>query len=178
MLMTQAQAYVLDLLQNLGGLSKAQLLRILYIRFHTTEKQMEVMLSQLRHCVNRVRLSEQRIWMEGIQTAPGIREAIDVMLEMTGGNFLSCTSKCPPPLVLRFVAGSEIHTRFDVLPLEKIEALENIPPIGAEITRIILLKPCTIRPTLSMHCPYYFAVLDGKGGHRFFKGVQSASVDK
>lgn len=137
------------------------------------ERHMEPMLRQLRAASNDIRYDGGLVYLSG--TTPDSRrlEAIDVMLELTGGKPESFGGAgAPPPLLLRFSWGGTDRRFFTVATLsspgrEHLDYLE----LGSA-ARMIWLSDGGTPPAGLVRQKPLFAARQGDGTHRFYGSSQ------
>ena len=80
-----------------------------------SEHRLEVMLRQLRHCVGEVRMEEELVRLSHARPDPRRLEAVDVMLELSGGVPVDFSAVgVEPPFLLRFSFGQAPMRFFSV----------------------------------------------------------------
>ena len=90
MLLSVQQKYILEILRRTGCIRRRQLFPLVREKFRPmgveiSEHRLEVMLRQLRHCVGEVRMEEELVRLSHARPDPRRLEAVDVMLELSGG---------------------------------------------------------------------------------------------
>lgn len=129
MTLTKQQKFILEIIRNLGCVKREQLLKLYMAHALLPEeqaaRQLDAMLRQLRNCVGELRVEDD--WTRIDRIPPDLHrlEAIDVMLELTGGVAPLCKARLPPPLLLRFALGGEAGAVFVVIRYEDMAAAEN-----------------------------------------------------
>ena len=162
-LLTQAQEKILSLMEQTGCLRIDQAARILGDDSGDYARRV---LSQLRHM--------QRVYMPGETTAvlfhlsrqppdADMLRAVDVLLDISGGNPLAVSAGAPP-LKLRFLVeaeGGRIGSyAVVVVPPGREEVLSFQLENTERRTLILLLEDLSQRDKLVIRQPHYFAVFD------------------
>lgn len=170
MQLTLQQKYLLDLLKKLGYARRDQL----YV-FASMQDQLpggcikpehvDAMLRQLRHCVTEVRLDGNFVFYGRDSPDISLLEAVDIMLELTGGSPLDFRLEHDAALLLRFTYESEGKIRlFGVA-----RYLEGHPITARHTERIVFLVDKGGIPTgLVLPYRHFFALRQEDGTHRFF----------
>ena len=169
MLMTKQQVYLLDVVRRLGCIRHAQLTALFLPAFCAAkpEAAARVVSSAMRQLTT---LSGEVTETDGVyhlpQSPPDDRmlEAIDVMLELTGGKPAGFFATAPP-LLLRFSVGGEKERSFAVLPQGIVPQVEQITPSE----RLILLFDGQGQvEALPVSNKQFYALRQEDGTHRFF----------
>ena len=111
MLLSVQQKYILEILRRTGCIRRRQLFPLVREKFRPmgveiSEHRLEVMLRQLRHCVGEVRMEEELVRLSHARPDPRRLEAVDVMLELSGGAPVEFSAVgVEPPFLLRFSFG-------------------------------------------------------------------------
>jgi len=106
MLLSIQQKFILDALKKLGCVRRRQLHALVKGRFQAdhfeiTQARMDAMLHQL--CMGTiVCMDDGMVWLDDERPDCRRLEAIDVMLELTGGKPQLFSTKVEPPRLLRF----------------------------------------------------------------------------
>ncbi len=180
MLLSVQQRYILDLLRQIKCLRRKQLIRMLRSRFPRSdgrelpENAVDAMLRQLRHCTSDVLFDGDLVLLIGAKPNERMLEAVDVMLELTGGNAQDISIKQEPPALLRFVLEGERPRLFTVADLNGMlpQALSNIQRQRSE--RIVWISESGCAPERLVLPPkQFFAARQNDGSHRFYSGDDS-----
>lgn len=171
MILSIHQKFIMDVLGKLGCIRQRQLLVLVRKRFRQadleiTQFRMTVMLRQLRVGTADLRMDDELVWLSSQQPDFQRLEAIDVMIELTGGKPQSFEGKLSPPRLLRFSYGQDSLRLFTVVSLEASspELLERSPKErvvwsldSGEVPQGLLLPP-----------KHFFAARQPDGTHRFY----------
>ena len=171
MLYTIKQKFILDVLKKLGCVRRRQLHALMRGHFQqdgfeVTQARMDAMLRQLRAGTADVRLDDGLVWLSNAQPDARRLEAIDVMIELTGGRPQSFEGKIAPPRLLRFSYGQDSLRLFTVVSLEvsSPELLERSPK-----ERVVWISDSGEIPQgLVLPPKHFFAVRQPDGTHRFY----------
>ncbi|WP_317347792.1 hypothetical protein [Pusillibacter faecalis] len=175
MFLSVQQRYIQATVRSLRCLRCRQLLMLTQGKYcKIVERHMEPMLRQLRAASNDIRYDGGLVYLSG--TTPDSRrlEAIDVMLELTGGKPESFGGAgAPPPLLLRFSWGGTDRRFFTVATLsspgrEHLDYLE----LGSAARMIWLSDGGTPPAGLVLPKNHFFAARQGDGTHRFYGSSQ------
>lgn len=176
MLLSIQQRYILEAMRKLGCMRRDQLLILTRERFRRSdliisERRMEAMLRQLRNGVADFRLEGDLVTCT--QALPNAQrlEAIDVMLELTGGTPLDFQGRLRHPLLLQFTweqAPGSIRpvTIADLPPAEqgRMERLEQY-----RRARVVWLCGDNRLPKdLSLPSNHFIAIRKADGLHVFY----------
>jgi len=172
-LLSKQQKYILDCLNTLGCLRKSQLEAMLKARFFPEGQAMREgwLNNQLRllsygNC-ELVREGET-VSLPGRENGPQALEAIDVMLELSGGKPLEPHISAPGPVLLRFAVNGPKPAVFAVASRD-ICANGRGPPVFGDSERVvIMLSPGERPPELPITNPVFYALRQEDGKHRFF----------
>lgn len=170
MLLTKQQQYILDVIQKLGCVSRKQLAALLRARFCREHPDMaehltDVLLRQMRFGNIGLRLEGGLVTLPHIRADPRLAEAVDVMLELSGGAPLDFYVREPPPILLRFTTAGKKVSLFAVI----CSAMHLSPAMFGPTERVILLHSGDERPEkLPISNKHFYAVLQADGTHRFF----------
>ena len=164
MLLSVQQKYILEILRRTGCIRRRQLFPLVREKFRPmgveiSEHRLEVMLRQLRHCVGEVRMEEELVRLSHARPDPRRLEAVDVMLELSGGAPVDFSAVgVEPPFLLRFSVGqSDAEHPFGLyLKAQKGKRVvwlsdDGVPPAG------LILPP-----------KHFFAARTGGVSHRFY----------
>ena len=170
MLLSRQQRYMLDIIRRLGCLRRDQLW--IFTREHFREadyvmpaRNIDVMLQQMRHRILELRMDGEIVRLSAVCTDPLRLEAIDVMLELSGGTPLDFNACLSPPELLQFVCGTEYVRRFTVADLDR-----TVLPRAAQPSERVIWLNASGRPPEGLNLPLksFFAVRQTNGPHRFF----------
>lgn len=172
MTLTKQQRFILDAIRNLGCVRKEQLLKLYLAHTPMPEeqaaRQLDAMLRQLRNCIGELRVEGDLARIDRIKPKASRLEAIDVMLELTGGTAPLYKARLPPPLLLRFALGGDAAAAFVVIRYEdKDAAATELKTCGDQ--RVIWLSeylPGDGAPTLPTN--HFLAVRKQDGTHGFY----------
>ncbi|QNL44085.1 hypothetical protein H8790_11655 [Oscillibacter hominis] len=180
MLLSVQQRYILILLRQIKCLRRRQLYRLTKSHFprsdgrELSEGAVDAMLRQLRHCTGDVILDGDLVHLMGVKPNERILEAIDVMLELTGGNAQDISIKQETPALLRFVLEGERPRLFTVADLDGMlpQALSSVQRQRSE--RIVWISESSCAPERLVLPPkQFFAARQNDGSHRFYSGDDS-----
>ena len=176
MLLSIQQRYILEVLQKLGCIRREQLLILTRERFRRSdlvisERRMEAMLRQLRNGVADFRLEDDLVARTHALPNAQRLEAIDVMLELTGGAPLDFQGRLRHPLLLQFTweqAPGSIRpvTVADLPPAEqgRMEQLEQYCR-----ARVVWLCGDNLLPEgLPLPSKHFIAIRKADGLHDFY----------
>ena len=171
MLLSTQQKFIMDVLKKLGCVRRRQLRALVRGRFQRedlaiTQARMDAMLRQLRTGTADVRTDEELAWLSSAQPDPHRLEAIDVMLELTGGKPQEFSASREPPRVLRFAFGGDDLRLFSVAALDAAppELLERAPK-----ERVVWISDNGEAPQgLALPPKHFFAARQPDGSHRFY----------
>ena len=170
--LTIQQKVILEAIRNHGCVRREQLLKLYMARFLLPEeqaaRQLDAMLRQMRSGIGELRAESGLVRIDTIQPDDHRLEAIDVMLELTGGTAPLCKARLPPPLLLRFALGSNAGTAFVVVRYDDMEAVEaELKSCGDQ--RVIWLAEYLPTDGALMLPPNHFlAVRKQDGTHGFY----------
>ena len=170
MLLSTQQKFILDALRTLNCVRRRQLHALVRGRFQQdsiaiTQARMEAMLRQLRMGMADVRMDDGLVWLFNAQPDGRRLEAIDVMLELTGGKPEEFSASREPPRLLRFAFGDELRL-FTVASLDTAPAglLER-----GRAERIVWISDTGAIPQgLALPPKHFFAARQPDGSHRFY----------
>lgn len=171
MFLSTQQKFIQDALRKLGCVRRCQLYALLRGRFQTdshavTQAGMDAMLRQLRAGTADVRLDDTLVWLEKCQPDFRRLEAVDVMLELTGGKPQQFNVCREPPRILRFAYGA------DALRLFSVASLDAAPPGALEREqgeRVVWIADSGEPPQgLALPPKQFFAARRPDGSHRFY----------
>jgi len=171
MLLSTQQKFILDALKKLGCVRRSQLHALVQGQFQTddfeiTEARMDAMLCQLRAGTADVRLDDTLVWLGNYQPDFRRLEAIDVMIELTGGKPQTFHVSAEPPRLLRFAYGRDGLRPFSVA------SLDLSPPDSLEWgrgERVVWIADSG-EPSQGLALPpkHFFAARQSDGTHRFY----------
>lgn len=168
MLLSAQQKFILDTLKKLGCVRRRQLYALVQGEFQQvkiTQSGMDAMLRQLRIGTADVRLDNELVWLDGVQPDARCLEAVDVMLELTGGQPRMFGVSREPPRLLRFAYGGELRP-FSIasLQLSPPESLER-----GKTERVVWISDGGEAPKGLVLLPkHFFAARQPDGTHRFY----------
>ena len=170
MFLSIQQKFILDTLKKLNCVRRRQLHTLVRGRFQQdgfeiTQARMDAMLRQLRAGTVDVRVGDGLVWLSNAQPDSRRLEAIDVMLELTGGKPQEFTASREPPRLLRFAYGDELRlftvASLDTAPAELLER--------GRAERIVWLTDSGEPPKgLTLPPKHFFAARHPDGSHRFY----------
>ena len=170
MLLSIQQRFILDTLKKLNCVRRRQLHTLVRGRFQQdgfeiTQARMEAMLRQLRAGTADVRLDDGLVWLSNAQPDARRLEAIDVMLELTGGNPQEFSASQELPRLLRFAYGDDLRpftvASLDAAPAELLER--------GKAERIVWIADSSEPPKgLTLPPKHFFAARQPDGSHRFY----------
>lgn len=171
MFLSIQQKFILDTLKKLNCVRRRQLHALVRGRFQQdgfeiTQARMDAMLRQLRAGTADVRLDDTLVWLSNAQPDARRLEAIDVMLELTGGKPQGFNSSREPPRLLRFAYGGDELRPFTVASLDAAPA--ELPERG-KAERIVWIADSG-EPFKGLTLPpkHFFAARQPDGTHRFY----------
>jgi len=170
MFLSIQQKFILDTLKKLNCVRRRQLHTLVRGRFQQdgfeiTQARMDAMLRQLRAGTADVRMDGELVWLSTAQPDARRLEAIDVMIELTGGKPEVISASAQPPRLLRFAFGDELRP-FTVASLDTVPA-ELLERGKAE--RIIWIADSGEAPQgLTLPPKHFFAARQPDGSHRFY----------
>lgn len=180
MFVSRQQTYILEVLQKMGCIRRTQLLALVRAAFwrpdlEITEPRLDVMLRQLRHITDDVRMDEQMVYLEGCAEQPRYLEALDVMLELTEGRpreFEVLRGK--EPLLLYFLHGRGRGRGIWVADLAEgyvITPQNSDSELGE---RTVWISASGEPPeTLLLPLGHFFAARKQDGMHRFYGATET-----
>lgn len=171
MFLTVQQKFILDALKKLGCVRRQQLHALVRRQFQTddfaiTKTSMDAMLRQLRAGTADVRLDDTLVWLGNCQPDCRRLEAVDVMIELTGGKPQTFHVAAEPPRLLRFAYGGDGLRPFSVASLD-VSPLASLERSRGE--RIVWISDSGEPPQgLSLPPKHFFAARQPDGTHRFY----------
>ena len=170
MFLSAQQKFILDALGKLNCVRRRQLHALVRGQFETdsfsvTQARMDAMLRQLRMGMADVRVDDELVWLSNTQPDSRRLEAVDVMIELTGGRPGVISASAEPPCLLRFAFGDELRL-FTVASLDTAPAglLER-----GRAERIVWISDTGAIPQgLAVPPKHFFAARQPDGSHRFY----------
>ncbi len=170
MFLSVQQKFILDALKKLNCVRRRQLHALVRGQFETdsfsvTQARMDAMLRQLRMGMADVRVDDELVWLSNTQPDSRRLEAVDVMIELTGGRPGVISASAEPPCLLRFAFGDELRL-FTVASLDTAPAglLER-----GRAERIVWISDTGAIPQgLALPPKHFFAARQPDGSHRFY----------
>ncbi len=171
MFLSTQQKFILDTLKKLNCVWRRQLHALVRGQFQRdnfeiTQARMDAMLRQLRMGMADVRMDGELVWLSNAQPDARRLEAIDVMIELTGGKPQEFSASREPPRLLRFAYGGDGLRPFTVASLDAAptELLER-----GKAERIIWIAESGEVPQgLALPPKHFFAARQPDGSHRFY----------
>lgn len=170
MFLSIQQKFILDTLKKLNCVRRRQLHVLVQGRFQQdgfeiTRARMDAMLRQLRMGTADVRMDDGLVWLSNAQPDSRRLEAIDAMLELTGGKPQEFSASREPPRLLRFAYGDDLRpftvASLDAAPAELLER--------GKAERIVWITDSGEPPKgLTLPPKQFFAVRQPDGTHRFY----------
>ena len=170
MLLSTQQKFILDALRTLNCVRRRQLHALVRGRFQQdsiaiTQARLEAILRQLRMGMADVRMDDGLVWLFNAQPDGRRLEAIDVMLELTGGKPEEFSASREPPRLLRFAYGDELRlftvASLDTAPAELLER-------GRAERVVWIADSGEIPQGLALPPKHFFAARQPDGSHRFY----------
>lgn len=168
MFLSIQQKFILEALKKLGCVRRGQLHALVRGRFEqadfpVTQHSMDAMLRQLRVGSADVRLDDELVWLSGAQPDARRLEAVDVMIELTGGKIQALGVYKEPPDLLCFAYNG------NKLRLFTVASLDLSPPEHGRKSRIIWISDSGAAPDDLLLPPrHFFAARQPDGTHRFY----------
>ena len=170
MLLSVQQKYILEALRKLGCVRQNQLHALVRGKFQRpdfqiSEARMTAMLRQLRSGLGDFHVDGNFVYLARDQPDAARLEAIDVMLELTGGKPQEFNASREPPRLLRFAYGDDLRP-FTVASLDAAPAglLER-----GRAERIIWIADSGEPPKgLTLPPKHFFAARQQDSSHRFY----------
>lgn len=171
MILSTHQKFIMGTLRRLGCIRQRQLLILVRERFRQADLEinqarMAAMLRQLRVGTADLRMDGELVWLSNQQPDSKRLEAIDVMIELTGGSPQDFEGNIAPPRLLRFSYGQDSLRLFTVISLEASspELLERFPK-----ERVVWISDSGEAPKgLALPPKHFFAARQPDGTHRFY----------
>ncbi len=170
MFLSTQQKFILDALKKLSCVRRRQLHALVRGRFQQdgfeiTQARMDAMLRQLRTGMADVRMDGELVWLSAAQPDARRLEAIDVMIELTGGKPQEFSASREPPRLLRFAYGDDLRpftvASLDTAPAELLER--------GRAERIVWITDSGTPPQgLALPPKHFFAARQPDGSHRFY----------
>ena len=175
MLLSVQQTYILEILRRTGCIRRRQLFPLVREKFRPmgveiSEHRLEVMLRQLRHCVGEVRMEEELVRLSHARPDPRRLEAVDVMLELSGGAPVDFSAVgVEPPFLLRFSFGQAPMRFFSVGTVSDAEHPFGLYLKAQKGKRVVWLSDDGVPPAgLILPPKHFFAARTGGVSHRFY----------
>ena len=170
MFLSIQQKFILDALKKLICIRQRQIHILVQGRFEAdgvkiTQACMDAMLRQLRTGTADVRMDGELVWLSNAQPDARRLEAIDVMIELTGGKPGVISTSAEPPRLLRFAYGDDLRP-FTVASLDTAPAglLER-----GKAERIVWIADSgEALQGLALPPKHFFAARQPDGSHRFY----------
>lgn len=176
MLLSIQQRFILDTLRKLGCVRREQLLILTREKFRRSdlvisEARMEAMLRQLRGGTGDLRVEGDLVSLSRAPPDACKLEAIDVMLELTGGTPLDFSARLRPPVLLQFTweqpSGAVRPLTVAALPSMEPERSERLEQY--QRSRVIwLLEGDGLPAGLALPPKHFIAVRSPDGTHGFY----------
>lgn len=177
MLLTKQQAFYLRIVREFRCLRFDQLHTLLRTKFHVpgvedvNPTHMAAMLRQLRYGNWRICAENGLVFIDGAEPNTRLLEAIDVMLELTGGAPLDFQTSRRGPVLLQFSTETELLRLFSVAELTAVAQPPNIE--RRKMERIIWISESGRLPEhLSLPPKQFFAIRQEDGTHRFYGSAE------
>lgn len=175
MLLSLQQKFILEALRKLGCARRGQLLALTREKFRRSdlvisESRMEAMLRQLRNGMGDFRMEGDLVKLSAAPPDPLRLEAIDVMLELTGGAPLDFTARLKRPLLLQFTWGAEAASArpFTVASLSDAGSADADLMDQYRRSRVIWLSGGGPPDGLVLPPKHFYAARTTDGSHRFY----------
>lgn len=171
MFLSIQQRFILDTLKKLNCVRRRQLHALVRGQFQqegfeVTQARMDAMLRQLRAGTADMRMDDGLVWLSNAQPDSRRLEAVDVMIELTGGKPQEFGPSREPPRLLRFAYGDDGLRPFTVASLDAAPA-ELLKRGKAE--RIVWIADNGVPPKgLTLPTKHFFAARQPDGTHRFY----------
>lgn len=172
MFFTTKQKFILETLKKLGCVRRRQLHALMRghfqeTDFEITQASMEAMLRQLRVGTADVRMDDELVWLSRYEPDHHRLKAIDVMIELTGGNVQNVSGKVKSPCFLRFSFGEGNSQKLFMVVSMDIPPPELPEQSGKE--RVIWISDSGEAPKgLVLPPKHFFAARRPDGSHRFY----------
>ncbi len=171
MLLSTQQKFILDALKKLGCVRRRQLHALVRGRFQAdhfeiTQARMDAMLRQLCMGTVDVGIDDGMVWLGDERSNCRRLEAIDVLVELTGGKPQLFSAKVELPRLLRFAYGGDNPRLFTVASLDA-----SLPGLleRARGERVVWISDSGEAPKgLALPPKYFFAARQQDGSHRFY----------
>lgn len=178
MLLTIQQRFILDALRRLRCIRVGQLLILTREKFRPqgieiTERGVRAMLRQLCTINNDIRADEDMVYLSGVQPDSRRLEAVDVMLEISGGASEEFTCADAPPFLLRFAVGGT-DLRFFAVGTLSGAGKEHLGRLArGSPGRVIWISDSGVPPDgLTLPPKHFFAARQSDGTHRFYGSAE------
>lgn len=167
MLLTKPQKKILALVEKLGAVRYGQLVTLLGGSGSPSAEKLDAMLRQLRYA-GLLRGNGEIVCASGVDPPRNAYlEAIDIMLEVTGGDVLDCAAG-RAPILLRFLSGGEQSRPFFVVS-GQTPALDLPLPLLPGQRAIVLLPENDPALRAALPSSHFAAVPGLHGQHHFFR---------
>ena len=172
MLLSIQQRYILEVLRKLGCVRQDQLHALVRGKFQSpnfeiNDIRMAAMLRQLRSGLGDFRMDGDFVYLARGQPDVSRLEAIDVMLELSGGAPKDFTVRTENPRLLRFDLGGDNLKLFSVALLVHTSDPQLIQRERSE--RVVWINKSGIPPEgLVLPPKHFFAARQTDGSHRFY----------
>lgn len=172
MILSTHQKFIMEALKKLGCVQKRQLHVLVRERFRQADLEitlvrLDAMLRQLRMGTADVRMDDELVWLSGHEPDFRRLEAIDVMIELTGGKAQNFSVKLDPPCLLRFSFGEDSGLKLFTVAAADISPPELLEQARKE--RVIWISDSGEAPKgLALLPKHFFAARQPDGSHRFY----------
>lgn len=177
MLLTKQQEFYLRTVQEFRCLRFDQLHTLLRTKFHipgvedVNATHMAAMLRQLRYGNWRICAESGFVFIDGEGPNARLLEAIDIMLELTGGAPLDFQVSHRGPVLLQFSIEAELLRLFSVAELSAVARPPDIE--RRKMERIIWISESGRLPDLlELPSKQFFAIRQEDGTHRFYGSAE------
>lgn len=172
-LLSKQQKYILDCLNALSCLRKPQLEAMLKARFFPEGQPMregwlDNQLRLLSYGNYELVREDGKVYLPGRKNSSQTLEAIDVMLELSGGKPLEPHIYASGPVLLRFAVDGPKPAVFAVAGGDICTNGRGPPVFGDSERVVIMLSPGERPPELPTANPIFYALRQENGKHRFF----------
>ena len=173
MFLSTQQKFILDALKKLNCVRQRQLHALVRGRFQQdgfeiTQARMDAMLRQLRTGMADVRVDGELVWLSNAQPDARRLEAIDVMIELTGGKPQEFSVCREPPRLLRFAYGDDLRP-FTVASLDTAPA--GLLERGRAERIVWITDSGEASQGLALPPKHLFAALQPDVSHRFYGSI-------
>lgn len=175
MVLSVQQRYILEVLRRVGYIRRSQLLVLVRERFRRpdleiTQGRLDAMVHQLRRGMADVRIEGDVVYLHGKTPDSQGLEAIDVMLELTGGRPLNYGfMQYEKPELLRFLFGKGKLRSVSIASLSAMTPLTPMEQCGTVSDRTVWISESGQLPeTVTLPPGHFFAARQVDGTHRFY----------